>query len=76
MENEMNIYHDEEGDFLEITSGDISNCYFDNVGNGIFKIINKKTGEVKGIAIFSFKKRTKDLEEVRLSLPFKFNITS
>ena len=35
MEN-MNIYYDEEGDFLEITTGDISNCYFDNMGHGIF----------------------------------------
>ena len=76
MANEMKIYYDEEGDFLEITSGDISNCYFDNLGNGIFKIINKETKEVKGIAIFSFKTRTKSLEEIKLALPFKFRITS
>ena len=50
MEN-LNIYYDEEGDFLEITNGDISNCYFDNFGNGIFQIIDKETKEVKGIAI-------------------------
>lgn len=67
----MNIYHDEEGDFLEITNGDISNCYFDNLGNGLFQIIDKSTKEVKGIAIFSFKARTKDLDEIRLELPFK-----
>ena len=76
MENKMNIYYDEEGDYLEIASGDISNCYFDNTGNGIFKIIDKETNEVKGIAIFSFKTRTKNLEELKLSLPFKFNIVS
>jgi len=74
MKDEMNLYYDEEGDFLEITMGDISNCYFDNLGNGIFKITDKKSEEVKGIAIFNFKKRTKDLEELRISLPFKFNI--
>lgn len=76
MDNNMNIYYDEEGDFLEIASGDISNCYFDNLGNGIFKIIDKDTGNVKGIAIFSFKSKTKNLEEVKLSLPFKFEIVS
>jgi len=76
MENKMNIYYDEEGDYLEITSGDISNCYFDNIGNGIFRIVDKKTDEVMGIAIFSFKIRTKSLEEIKLSLPFKFNIVS
>lgn len=70
MEN-MNIYYDDEGDFLEITLGDISDCYFDNMGNGIFQIIDKQTKEIKGIAIHSFKTRTKNLDEVRLSLPFK-----
>lgn len=72
----MNIYYDEEGDFLEITGGSISNCYFDNLGNGIFNIVDKETNEIKGIAIFSFKKRTKNLEEIQVSLPFDFNIVS
>ncbi len=72
MEN-MNIYYDEEGDFLEISNGDISDCYFDNLGNGIFQIIDKTTKEIKGIAIFSFKARTKNLEEIRLELPFNFS---
>jgi len=75
MEN-MSIYYDEEGDFLEITNGDISNCFFDNVGDGIFRIVDKKTNEVKGIAIHSFKERTKNLNELKLSLPFKFEISS
>ena len=70
----MNIYYDEEGDFLEITTGNIDNCYFDNLSNGIFQIVNKSTKEVKGIAIFSFKKRTKSLEDLKISLPFKFEI--
>ncbi len=76
MENKMSIYYDEEGDYLEITAEDISNCYFDNIGNGILKIVDKETGEVRGIAVFSFKARTKNLEELKLSLPFKFNIAS
>jgi len=76
MGDKMNIYYDDEGDFLEITSGDISNCYFDNLNKGIFKIIDKDTKEVRGIAIFNFKSRTKDLEEIKLSLPFEFNIRS
>jgi hypothetical protein len=71
MENNMNIYYDDEGDYLEITMGDISNCYFDDMGEGIFQITDKSTKEVKGIAIFSFKKRTRDLDGVKLSLPFK-----
>ena len=71
MKNEMNIYYDQEGDFLEITSGDIANCYFDNKGEGIFEIVDKSTKECKGVAVFSFKERTKGLEEVKISLPLK-----
>lgn len=70
MEN-MNIHYDEEGDFLEITTGDISGCYFDNLGEGVFQIVDKVTKEVKGIAIHSFKARKKGLDEIKLNLPFK-----
>jgi len=70
MEN-MNIYYDEEGDFLEITGGDISNCFFDNLGKGIFRIVDKDTGEIKGVVIHSFKIRTKS-DSIKLKLPFKF----
>ena len=68
----MNIYYDEEGDFLEITNGDITNCFFDNLGGGVFRIVDKNTGEIKGIAIHSFKARTK-LDSIKLELPFKFS---
>ncbi len=71
MKEETSIYYDEEGDFLEITTGDISNCYFDSIGKGIFKIIDKKTGNVKGMAIHNFKARTKNFDEIKFSLPFK-----
>lgn len=76
MEDEMNIYYDEEGDFLEITSGDISECAFENRGNGLFEIVDKKIKKVKGIAIFGFKNRTKSLDTLKLALPFKFSILS
>ncbi len=74
MESKLNLYYDDEGDFLEIVSGDISGCFFDNLGDGIFKIVDKNTNEVKGIAIFSFKSRAKSLDEIKISLPFKLNI--
>ena len=76
MADKMNIYYDEEGDFLEISTGDISNCYFNNIGDGIFEIIDKTNKKVKGIAIFSFKKRTKNLENLKISLPFKIELIS
>ena len=70
----MNIYYDEEGDYLELTNGNISNCYFENLGKGIFKIIDKSSKKIKGFAIFSFKKRTKNLKNLKIDLPFKLEI--
>jgi len=75
MDSKMTLYYDEEGDFLEITFGDISNCYFDNFGKGIFRIIDKKTKEIKGVSIHSFKARSRTLDEIKLHLPFKFKIS-
>ncbi len=72
----MSVYYDQEGDFLEITSGDISKSTFDNLGDGIFEIIDADKGEVKGIAIFGFKERTKQLNQIKVRLPFKFTISS
>ena len=67
----MNIYYDEKGDFLEITNGNTNNCFFDNIGNGIFQIIDKTTKEVRGISIHNFKARTKGSDEIKLPLIFK-----
>ena len=67
----MNIYYDDEGYFLEITNGDISNCYFDNLGNGLFQIIDKSTGDIKGFAIFSFKARARNLDQIKVKVPFR-----
>jgi len=76
MKGKLCIYYDEEGDFLEITLGNYSEGYFENLGDGIFKRIDKKAGNITGIAIAGFKKRTKKLEELEISLPIKMEITS
>ena len=76
MSNELNLYYDEEGDFLELNMGDYSEGYFKNLGDGIFERIDKKTNKVTGIAIHGFKKRTKGLKDVKVSLPVKIQISS
>ena len=35
---------------------------------------DKNTGEIKGIAVHNFKKRSKNLNEISFSLPFTFKI--
>ena len=76
MSNELNLYYDEEGDFLELNMGDHSEGYFKNLGDGIFERIDKKTNKVTGIAIHGFKNRTKGLKDVKVSLPVKIQISS
>ncbi len=70
------MYYDEEGDFLEINIGDYTEGYFKNLGSGIFERVDKKTGNIIGIAIAGFKKRTEKLKDVKISLPVKLEIIS
>ena len=76
MSNELNLYYDEEGDFLELNTGDYAEGYFKNLGDGIFERIDKKTNKVTGIAIHGFKKRTQGLKDVKLYLPVKIQLSS
>lgn len=42
MSTELNLYYDEEGDFLELNIGDYTEGYFKNLGDGVFERIDKK----------------------------------
>lgn len=74
MSNKLNLYYDEEGDFLELNIGDYKEGYFKNLGDGIFERIDKKTKKVTGIAIHEFRKRTQGLKDVKVSLPVKIQL--
>ena len=76
MKGEMNIYYDEEGDFLEINIGGYNRGYFKNLGRGIFKRIDEKTKKVTGIAIMGFRTRMKNLESTKVTLPVKIQLIS
>lgn len=73
--NELTIYYDEEGDFLEMNTGDSSEGSFKNLGNGIFERIDKKTKKITGIAIHGFRKRTQTQKSVKFSLPIKIQFS-
>ena len=76
MKKHLNLYYDEEGDFLELHMGDYTEGYFKNLGNGIFERIDKKTNKVTGIAIHGFRKRTKGLKDLKLSLPINIELST
>ena len=72
MENNYEIHYDE--DFLEVFFGEQTPCLADEVEQDIFIRRDEKTGEVKSIGIFGFKKRGAEvlrdvLEKVNLKLP-------
>ncbi len=75
MKDDMRIYYDEEGDFLEITKGEIADCSFKNMDDGVFQIIDDNTKEVKGFGIYGFKERTKGLKDIKVKLPFKVELS-
>lgn len=77
MKENLNLYYDEEGDFLELNIGEhIEDSYFENLGKGVFEIIDKKNNKIKGIAIMGFKKRTNGLKDIKISLPMKIELTA
>lgn len=72
----MNLYYDEEGDFLEINIGPYTEGYFRDVGEGVSERVDEKTGKVTGLAILGFKKRTEQMKDFRIQLPMKLEISS
>lgn len=76
MKGKLNLYYDEEGDFLELQVGKYTEGYFRNLGHGVFERIDKKTDQVVGIALMGFKKRSEDKKEVKISLPVEIHLAS
>jgi hypothetical protein len=76
MRNGLNLYYDEEGDFPELNVGNYTKGYFKNPGNGVFEKVDKKTKKTTGIAIHAFRKRTRSLKDVKVSLPIKIQLSS
>ncbi|MBI2498746.1 DUF2283 domain-containing protein [Candidatus Woesearchaeota archaeon] len=76
MKDNLNVHYDEEGDFLEIRIGKPTEAYFEDLGDDLFKRIDEKTREIRGFAIFNFKKRTEKLKDISVNLPVKIQLTS
>ena len=73
MKGKMNLYYDEEGDYLEIFIEENSPTYGEEIGDDITLLKKEETDEVVGLSILNFKKRTKSLHDIKLNLPFSVN---
>lgn len=76
MKRTLRVHYDEEGDFLEIASGDPSPCYAEEIKPGVFIRKDEKTNEIKSIGILSFKKRTASRKDVDVDLPLDIQLTA
>ena len=75
MKGKMSVYYDEEGDYLEIFIEGSSPTYGEEIGDDVTLFKKEGTDEVVGVGILNFKERTKDLEEIKLNLPFEVNFS-
>jgi len=74
------IHYNKEADFLEVFFGDPSECYADEIQQGVFVRKDESSNEIKSIGIIGFTKRTAMLKELlrkfNLAFPIDFKITS
>ena len=74
MKGNVIIYYDDEADFLEINIGKYRKGYFEDIGEGIAKRVDEKTGKTTGVAILSFRKRIESIKTFEVALPVKIEI--
>jgi hypothetical protein len=77
----LDIYYDEQGDFLEISFGAPPESeYTEDLDSGIFVTKDRKTNEIKGIGILNFKSQSRELvlkrilKQLNLSLSLDISI--
>ena len=76
MKGQMKIYYDKEGDYLTIFVGDSKPNYGEDISSGITIFKDEETDEIIGIGILNFKKKTNELNQIELNLPFEINFSS
>lgn len=76
MKGQMNLYYDEESDYLEIFVGDSKSSYGEEVSEGITLFKDEQTEEIIGVGILGFKKRSKNLQDIKISLPLDIGLFS
>jgi len=77
MKGSIDIYYDEEGDFLEITiANPPQESFCEDINEDVFIRKDEETGEVIGIGILNFKERAKDLKDIFAKAPVKINFES
>ncbi|MBI2449569.1 hypothetical protein HYV49_04705 [Candidatus Pacearchaeota archaeon] len=79
MKEAVDIYYDEEGDYLEVSFGaPPKKEYTEQLDSEVLITRDEGTNEIKSIGIIAFKKRTEILKRVLkqlgMSIPIEINI--
>ncbi len=64
----MEVYYDEEGDYLEIFFSKPASDYGIDIGKDITLFRYSKTNKLYGLAVLNFRKRTKNFKPVKIEL--------
>ena len=74
MNGPIDIYYDQEGDFLEITLIDPpEESYCEDIKEDVYVRKDQKTNEVVGLGIFNFTHHATNLKELLANVPVKIN---
>lgn len=77
MKGPIDIYYDDEGDFLEITvANPPKESYCEDIDEDVYVRKDEKTGEIIGIGILNFRLHTNDLKNILSRVPVKINFDS
>lgn len=78
----VDIYYDEQGDFLEISFGlPPETEYTEDIESGVFVTKDRKTHDIKSLGILNFKTRAKEvilkkiLKQLGMSIPLDISIS-
>ena len=77
MKGQMSINYDEVADYLEIFVGKPTKNYGEDTEEpGITLFKDSETNEIIGFGILGFKKRAKNLSEIKIDLPVDIGLFS
>ncbi len=69
MKPQMHIYYDKEADYLEIRFGEPTASKYEKIGDDTYVRVDRKTGEVKGYAIFNVRKSQGESNSIDVEIP-------
>lgn len=75
MKGKMEIYYDEELDYLEVLIQNPPPNYGEDIAEDITLFKDEKTDEIVGIGIQEFKEKAKNLQDIKIDIPIEINFS-